>query len=480
MTGRPRYRGNDGHDVREREWDGVTGAVEEMRAEYEDPEAGRGSGGREAVPERTFAALPAVRGGAFAQTWWGRAWLKALEDTALDGQQVKQGRRHARAGAVGAVSVRPGRITAMVQDRDHTRHRADVLLQQLGPREWDQLLDVMADRAGHIAALLDRDMPPVLAEDASAVGIELLPGIGDLESECSCEEWDHCAHSAALCYQLARLLDEDPFLLLLVRGRGERELLDELQARSAARATEASGERPSAAVGTPAAQAYATREALPPLPALPPPVEAWDDPAPLGGGTPPEPGVEDAALELLRADAAARARQLLAGALADRPGQAPPALTRVQDAVRLAATDPGPAVTARLAAGSGRDARTMTLAVRAWRLGGVEALDVLEKDRVPDPADLVRARAQLAAAWPQDADRPELRMSHGRWTVRGADAQLRHGRDGRWWPYRKEQGRWAPVGPATEDPATALATAISGSDAASAPDSRTGTGPDGI
>ncbi|MEU3708836.1 SWF or SNF family helicase [Streptomyces catenulae] len=441
-----------------------------MRAEYGEAS----SGGREAVPERTFAALPAVRGGAFAQSWWGRAWLKALEDTALDGQQVKQGRRHARAGAVGAVSVRPGRITAMVRDRDHTRHRTDVLLQQLDPREWDRLLDVMADRAGHIAALLDRDLPPVLAEDASDVGITLLPGIGDLESECSCEEWDHCAHSAALCYQLARLLDEDPFLLLLVRGRGERELLDELQARSAARAADASGERPPAVLGIPAAQVYAAREALPPLPDLPPPVDAWDDPAPLGGGTPPEPGVEVAALELLRADAAARARELPPLLLAARPGQLPPALTRAQDTVRLAAADPGPAAVARLAAGSGRDARTMALAVRAWRLGGAAALDVLEEDRVPDPADLVRARAQLAAAWP-DAARPELRMARARWTVRGGAAQLRRGRDGRWWPYRKEQGRWAPAGAAAEDPAAALATAISGPDA---PDRRDGAGGD--
>jgi len=79
--------------------------------------------------ERTFAALPPARGRGFAQTWWGQAWLKALEDAALDSEQVKTGRRLARAGAVGAVSVRPGRITAVVQDRDRTTHRADVLLQ---------------------------------------------------------------------------------------------------------------------------------------------------------------------------------------------------------------------------------------------------------------------------------------------------------------------------------------------------------------
>ncbi|MEU0459283.1 hypothetical protein ABZ322_41550, partial [Streptomyces sp. NPDC006129] len=90
--------------------------------------------------ERTFAALPPARGKGFAQTWWGQAWLKALEDTALDSAQLKTGRRLARAGAVGAVSVRPGRLTAVVQDRDRTPQRADVLLAELTAEQWDRLL----------------------------------------------------------------------------------------------------------------------------------------------------------------------------------------------------------------------------------------------------------------------------------------------------------------------------------------------------
>ncbi len=421
-----------------------------------------------AAGERTFGALPPARGRAFARSWWGQAWLKALEDTALDGEQLKLGRRHARAGAVGAVSVRPGRITAIVQDRDHTRHRSDVLLQQLDVADWDRLLDLVADRAGHIAALLDRDMPPVLVEDASAAGVELLPGIGDLEAECSCGAWDHCAHTAALCYQLARLLDQDPFVLLLLRGRGERELLDALQARSAARAAGPAGgagaagrggaaERPDA--GVPAAEAYAARDILPPLPAAPPPVAAPGVPPVLGGVTPPAPGVAVAALEFLIGDAAGRARGLLADALsAGHPDDPlPPVLTPAQDAVRLAAAGPGEAISARLAAGSGRDARALALAVRAWDLGGPAGLAVLEEDWTPDPEALARATGQLGAAWEEGEARPRLRAARNRWTVAGGEAQLRYGRDGRWWPYRREDGQWVPAGPATDDPAGAWA-----------------------
>lgn len=416
-----------------------------------------------ARPERTLAALPPALGRGFARTWWGRAWLKALEDTALDNGQLKRGRKHAREGAVGAVCVRPGRITAVVRDRDRTPYRSDVLLQELEDGEWDRLLGVVAERSGHIAALLDRDMPPQLVEDAAAVGVDLLPGIGDLEPECACEAWDHCAHTAALCYQVARLLDEDPYLLLLMRGRGERELLDELQVRSvayAARHAPPSGQDAPCATaeGVPAREAFAAPGPSS-LPAPPPAVAVPGRPPALAGGTDPAPGLDVAALEFLAADAAVRAQRLLAEALA--PGHAaspvPAVLTEWQDTVRLTAAGPPAEVAARLAAGCGRDRLDLARAARAWGHGGAAALAVLEEEWTPRAEALARARAQLAAAWEEGERAPRLRAAGNRWTAVGTDAQVRYGRDGRWWPYRKERGRWWPAGPPAKDPEAALA-----------------------
>lgn len=421
--------------------------------------------------ERTFTALPPASGRGFAESWWGRAWLKALEDTALDGQQLKKGRLLAREGRVGAVSVRPGRITAVVQDRDTSAHRSDVLLQELSEEEWDRFLGMAADRAGHIAALLDREMPPHLVEDAAAAGVDLLPGIGDLDPECTCEAWDHCPHTAALCYQVARLLDQDPFVLLLMRGRGERRLLDELQVRITARATgnEPSGPADTSSAsaggrgprGVPAAEAHAAGGALPSLPAPPAlPAEAGVSPS-LDTETGPGPGVDPTALELLATDSAARAHRMLADALA--PGHqlqpVPAALTPEQDAVRLAAVArPERWIATRLAAGSGRRPAGLQAAVRAWQYGGAAALTVFDEEWTPDAASLARARTQLAGAWEED-EAPRLRAEHNRWTSVDGAVQLRYGRDGRWYPYRKESGRWVPAGPCDDDPAAALADA---------------------
>lgn len=405
--------------------------------------------------ERTFPALPPAPGRGFARTWWGHAWLRALEDSALDGEQLKRGRRYARSGAVGAVSVRPGGLTAVVRDPDGTAHRTDVLVQEFTEAEWDRLLTLAASESGHIAALLDREVPPELAEDAAAAGVELLPGIGDLDPRCDCGEWDHCPHTAALCYQVARLLDQDPFVLLLLRGRGERQLVDDLEQRSTAEAQAPQGP---ADTGVAAAEASAGRAALPPLPPLPGLPDAPGQPPTLDTEAEPEPELDVSAVEFLAQAAASEAYRLLAEAVApghaDRVPAAP--LTAAEDAVRLTAEAHDVRVRSRLAAATGRSRADMERAVLAWGFGAAPGLASLEDDWTPDRTTLARARAALAAAW-ADEEAPVLLRVRARWTEAGGDRQLRLGREGRWWPYRLEAGRWIPAGPSAPDPASALA-----------------------
>ncbi|NGO49461.1 hypothetical protein G6048_47905, partial [Streptomyces sp. YC419] len=223
---------------------------------------------------RTFPALPPRPPGRdrFAGTWWGNAWVRALEEAALDPARLARGRVYAGQGHVDAVTVTPGLVLAYVHGSRPRPYRVQIRMRTLADEDWERFLDAAAERPGHIAALLDKDMPQSLAE----CGVELLPGAGDLEPHCSCPDFGHpCKHAAALCYQTARLLDEDPFVLLLLRGRGERELLDELSRRNAALAARSAhagqkgqdgreGQEP-VLPGVRARDALAPRQ-LPPLP----------------------------------------------------------------------------------------------------------------------------------------------------------------------------------------------------------------------
>ncbi|MFC5665039.1 SWIM zinc finger family protein [Kitasatospora misakiensis] len=422
---------------------------------------------------RTFPPLPPARGSRapFATSWWGQEWLRALEDSALDHGRLQRGRTYARGGAVGEVTVAPGLLRAHVHGSRPRPYRSSVEVAQLTDSQWNRLLDMIAERAANIAALLDGEMPAGLAEDAAAAGVPLLPGPRDLDPDCSCPDWGYpCKHAAALCYQVARLLDQDPFVLLLIRGRDERQVVDELARRNAARAA-ADAARPSAAAttgltapaNTPAKDAFAARADLPPLPALPvAPDHPGRGPA-LAGMTTSPPGLDLAALELLAADAAQRARRLLLSALDDRHAETTPPvdLTPWQDTVRMAAAHPDTDVLARPATAAGATPARLAAAVSAWHQGGAPALDVLESSWTPPSARLDHVRAALREDW-ADGTPPRLRAWRNRLTIDGKDAQLRLGQTGLWYPYRKKDGTWWPSGLPDTDPSVVLAALLQG------------------
>ncbi|MGW4435569.1 SWIM zinc finger family protein [Streptomyces sp. NPDC004596] len=408
---------------------------------------------RDSELRRTFPAFPArgvrTEDAAFAGTWWGNAWTDALERGALDVKRLARGRGYADGGNVDAITVTPGLVLAYVRGSRPRPYRVQVRLRTLEDDDWERFLDAAADRPGHIAALLDKELPESLAD----CGVPLLPGPGDLAPRCSCPDSGHpCKHAAALCYQTARLLDADPFVLLLLRGRGERELLDALSRRSAARAARAAQEgAPRSLPGVRAADALAPRRLPPPpqpLPAPPHPEQPPVYPAAPGG---PDPF----ALDQLATDAVARAHALLTTGHDPVGG-----LTLWQDAVRLAAARPGSGLTAAtralyatLAAAAGRTPADLARAVAAWRQGGPEGLAVLEDAWDPPAGRFDRARPLLLAA-----DLPAFRPWRNHLTHPRGHVQLRLGRDGLWYAYESEPGQddWWPRGTPDLDPVGAL------------------------
>ncbi|MBE8476150.1 SWIM zinc finger family protein [Streptomyces justiciae] len=408
--------------------------------------------GRDGELRRTFPAFgPRAEDGehGFAETWWGNAWVRALEEGALDAKRLARGRGYAEQGNVDAITVTPGLVLAYVQGSRPRPYRVQVRLRTLDDAEWQWFLDAAAERPGHIAALLDKEMPHSLAEGR----VRLLPGPGELDPHCSCPDRGHpCKHAAALCYQTARLLDADPFVLLLLRGRGERELLDTLSRLSAARAARAAQEKgPAPLPGVRATEALAPRQ-LPPLPA-PLPVPPHPEQPPVYPAAPG--GPDPFALDQLATDAAARAHALLA------TGRDPVAdLTLWQDAVRLAAARPGSGLTAAtrslyasLASAADRTPSDLARAVAAWRQGGFEGLAVLEEPWDPPAGRFDRARPLLLAA-----DLPAFRPWRNRLTHPRGHVQLRLGRDGLWYAYESDPGAddWWPRGTPDLDPVGAL------------------------
>lgn len=187
--------------------------------------------------------------GRFGSTWWGRAWLDALEQAGTEYRnRMPSGRAIARKGAVMDLELEPGHVAARVVGNHGEIQRVDLAVRQLARSEWEQVADAIAGRAGHLAALLDGELDPGVVDDAASVEVDLIPRAIDLRPDCTCEDWaEPCRHAAAVCYVVAEELDRNPFALFLLRGMARDDLMAMVRARR--------GDRTHAAVPTESDQA---------------------------------------------------------------------------------------------------------------------------------------------------------------------------------------------------------------------------------
>ena len=423
----------------------------------------------------------------FGRTWWGRAWLEALEQRArLDPDRLPRGRDYARSGAVGELTLAPGEARAQVQGRKTSPYEVRIRVRRFADDEWDRVLDAISVRLGHAAALLDGELPAEIASDAAAAGLDLLPGGGEIGPRCSCpDDADPCKHSAAACYLIADALDADPFALFLLRGRSREQVLAGVRARrrgmeprngrlaGSAQPTPSGPSAPSdpsarlapsdpsawsarsarsADEGVDARSAFGAPAVAGPVPVAPLPPARPGRPATLPVDPPPwRAGLREDLVELA-ADAACRAWELAVGLSPDAGLSLPPDA----DLARRAASALGTPAFAALATRSGVAERDLARRALAWKHGGAAGLDLLTLDWDPAAAD-PDAAALLKGA------RLALRARTGAAeTVRGNQVtagrlQLRLGRDLLWYPYARSAEAWEPSGPPQPDPAAAVA-----------------------
>jgi hypothetical protein len=375
--------------------------------------------------------------------------------------------------------VGPGEVQALVEGRERDPYRVRIRVRAFDDGQWARVLDAIAARASHAAAMLEGQLPGEVADDVAAAGLSLLPAAGEIGPRCTCpDDADPCKHSAAACYLVAQALDTDPFLVLLLRGRTREEVLAGLRTRRrelgtagttaaalpGAEALEtavidpAAGPGPDSSVpadeGLDARTVFAAASAdkvPPPVPPLPPGRPGRPVPLPLD--PPPELSGLRADLFALAADAAHRAWELATGTSPDAGlGLDPDA-----DLARRADASLGTAAFSGLTARSGVPERELARRALAWRHGGIQGFDTLRAGW--DPAvDGGGGTAHLL-----DAARTTVRQATGlparlqRDRITAAGLQVRLGRDYQWYPYRRIGTKWEPAGRPDPDPAVALA-----------------------
>lgn len=174
--------------------------------------------------------------GPMAASWWSGRFVEVLESYGLGGR-MQRGRRYARAGQVLTLHVAAGEISGQVQGSRRRPYEVSIAVTEPTDEQWRHVEEAMKAKIGFVARLLGGEVPPDLEGVFDAAGVGLFPaGWRDLRASCSCPDMESpCKHIAAVLYVFADQLDEDPWLIVALRGRARDSLVASLSATGSGR-----------------------------------------------------------------------------------------------------------------------------------------------------------------------------------------------------------------------------------------------------
>ncbi|MCK4381791.1 MAG: SWIM zinc finger family protein [Candidatus Lokiarchaeota archaeon] len=180
----------------------------------------------------------------FAKTSWGKQWIKSnlkigrpfRMQRGID--YVKDERR------IDNFSINTGQIFATVQGTAPSPYRVKIKFETIFEEGWELILKSIGNKIINLVELLDGFLPENIITIFEESEYSLFPDAKKgLNATCSCPDPAiPCKHIAAVILYLARVIDYNPFLLLELRGKTKREILNDLSLRQSANAKKVSEE----------------------------------------------------------------------------------------------------------------------------------------------------------------------------------------------------------------------------------------------
>ena len=170
-----------------------------------------------------------------SKTWWGKEFLRALEDC-MDRGRLSRGRSYSAPYRRKSFSIRQGKIAATVMGNINPHfgvyrtpyYQVKIGFQKIPGTRWQGILKRLGSNADWVTHLVLGEVPPSIEEALEGTNVRLLPRTHrEIQASCSCPDWANpCKHIAGIYYHVGSLLDRDPLLLFEFRGLERSKLLE--------------------------------------------------------------------------------------------------------------------------------------------------------------------------------------------------------------------------------------------------------------
>ncbi len=156
----------------------------------------------------------------FGKTWWGNAWVEAMERIDYFTNRLPRGRRYANNGNVWSIEIKDGDVFAKVKGSRPTPYNIRINLKKFNKTQTDKIKNLISSNPAIGAELSLGRLPEHLLDILNGQRIHILPQRwDDIDATCSCPDWANpCKHLAAVYYIIANEIDKNPFLLFNLHG----------------------------------------------------------------------------------------------------------------------------------------------------------------------------------------------------------------------------------------------------------------------
>lgn len=160
-----------------------------------------------------------IEGRTISSSWWGKAWCDNIDIYADFDNRLPRGRNYVRSGCVVDLKIEYGVIRALVVGSRPKPYRVQIDIKPFSDNEVKAFEEKCRNNFESVEDFINGRFPDSFKEYFISSSLNLFPKVKEMKFSCSCPDWAVlCKHVAAVLYGIGRKLDDDPMLLLRLRG----------------------------------------------------------------------------------------------------------------------------------------------------------------------------------------------------------------------------------------------------------------------